>query len=154
MTRIMQKFAIAVAALALVLAFAAFANARPAAPERHANYLHALADLRFARALISNPDSGRIQDPERQAMADIDAAIQELKAAGIDDGKDLNDHPGIDSHLRWIPRLNKAGKVLDNAHDEAAKEEDDPSAQGLQGRILEHIGQARRHVEQAIATEQ
>jgi len=153
MTRIIQKFAIAAAALALVLAFAFFANATPA-PERHANYLHALVDLRFARALISNPDSGRIQDPERQAMADIDAAIQELKAAGIDNGKDLNDHPGIDSHLRWIPRLNKAGKVLDNAHDEAAKEEDDPSAQGLQGRILEHIGQARRHVEEAIATEQ
>jgi len=151
MTRIMQKFAIAAAALALVLAFASFANA---GPDRHANYLHALADLRFARALISNPDSGRIQDPERQAMEEIDAAIQELKAAGIDDGKDLNDHPGIDSHLRWMPRLNKAGKVLDNAHDEAAKEEDDPSAQGLQGRILEHIGKARRYVEQAIATEQ
>lgn len=153
MVRIMQKLAIVASALALVLAFASFANARPA-PERHANYLKALNDLRFARALISNPDSGRIQDPERQAMEEIDAAIQELKAAGIDDGKDLNVHPGIDSHLRWIPRLNKAGKVLDSAHDEVAKEEDDPSAQGLQGRILEHIGKARRHVEEAIATEQ
>ncbi|MFY9689346.1 MAG: hypothetical protein WA369_16680 [Candidatus Acidiferrales bacterium] len=153
MIRIMQKLAIVAAALALVLAFASFANSQPA-PERHGNYLHALADLRFARALISNPDSGQIHDPERQAMEEIDAAIQELKAATIDDGKDLNDHPGIDSHLRWIPRLNKAAKVLDNAHDEAAKEEDDPSAQGLQGRILEHIGKARRHVEEAIATEQ
>ena len=153
MVRMMQKLAIAAAALALVLAFASFANSTPA-PERHANYLKALNDLRFARALISNPDSGRIQDPERQAMEEIDGAIQELKAAGIDDGKDLNDHPGIDSHLRWIPRLNKAGKVLDNAHDEAAKEEDDPSAQGLQGRILAHIGAARKHVEEAIATEQ
>jgi hypothetical protein len=153
MTRIMQKFAMIVSALALVLAFASFANARPA-PERHASYLHALNDLRFARALISNPDSGRIQDPERQAMAEIDAAIQELKAAGIDDGKDINDHPGIDSHLRWIPRLNKAAKVLDGAHDDVAKEEDDPSAQGLQGRILAHIGAAHKHVEEAIATEQ
>jgi hypothetical protein len=137
--------------LALTLTFGA--GAKPA-PERHANYLHALVDLRFARALISNPDTGQIHDPERQAMEEIDAAIGELKAASIDDGKDLNDHPGIDSHLRWIPRLNKAAKVLDNAHDEAAKEEDDPSAQGLQGRILEHIGKARRHVEEAIATEQ
>jgi hypothetical protein len=72
--------------------------------------------------LIANPDSGQIHDPERQAMEEIDAAIREIKAAAIDDGKDLNDHPGVDPHLPWIPRLNKAAKVLDQAHDEVAKE--------------------------------
>ncbi|HTZ98962.1 MAG TPA: hypothetical protein VMB02_01440 [Candidatus Aquilonibacter sp.] len=153
MIRMLHKLALAAAVLALVLAFASFANARPA-PERHSDYLHALEELRYARALIQNPDSGQIHDAERQAMQEIDGAIRELKAASIDDGKDINDHPGIDSHLRWIPRLNKAAQVLNKAHDDAAKEEDDPASQGLQGRILEHIGQAHKHVEEAIALEQ
>ena len=140
-----------VAAIALALAFGA--SAKPA-PDKHPAYLHALGNLRYARALIAHPDSGVLHDPEKAAMDEIDQAIAELKAAAIDDGKGLDDHPGIDSHLRWIPRLNKAADVLNKAHDDVQKENDDAATQGLQARILEHIGKAHRHVEEAIATEQ
>jgi len=135
----------------LVLVFGA--SAKPA-PDKHPAYLHALGNLRYARALMAHPDSPVLHDPEKAAMDEIDQAIAELKAAGIDDGKSLDDHPGIDSHLRWIPRLNKAADVLNKAHDDVQKEQDDAAMQGLQGRILEHIGKAHRHVEEAIATEQ
>jgi hypothetical protein len=140
-------------ALAMAMAWGIHAMPAPASP-RHPEYLHALADLRTARAYIANPDSGVMHEQEKNAIDEIDRAIAEIKAAAIDDGKDLNDHPGIDSHLRWIGRLNKAAVLLNKAHDDCAKEEDDAAAQGLQGRALDHIAKARRFVEQAIALEQ
>lgn len=139
--------------IAFGLALGIAGNAKPA-PDKHPGYLHALGNLRYARALIAHPDSGVLHDPEKQAMDEIDAAIAEIKAASIDDGKSIDDHAGIDSHMRWIPRLNKAADVLDKAHDDVQKESDDAASQGLQARILEHIGKAHRHVEEAIATEQ
>jgi len=144
----MRGFSLAALLIVLGLGFAA--SAQPA-PDKHPAYLHALGNLRYARALIAHPDSSVLHDPEKAAMDEIEEAIAELKAAAIDDGKSLDDHPGIDSHLRWIPRLNKAADVLNKAHDDVQKEDD---GGGLQSRILEHIGKAHRHVEEAIATEQ
>ncbi|HEY6903007.1 MAG TPA: hypothetical protein VI216_01775 [Candidatus Acidoferrales bacterium] len=137
-----------VATLALV-----FSTSAKPAPDRHPAYLHALGNLRHARAYLAHPDSGEMKDPERNAIAEIDEAIAEIRSAA-DDGKSLEDHPGLDSHLRWIGRLNKAAALLDKAHDDVAKEEDDASAQGLQARILGHIGKAHKHVEEAISLEQ
>ena len=77
-----------------------------------------------------------MHDAEKNAIDEIDKAIAEIKAAAIDDGKNIDDHPGdFDPHLRWVGRLNKAAALLDKAHDDAAKEEDDASAQGLQARV-------------------
>jgi len=148
-----RTFKLTTAVWAMGLAFGLSASAKPV-PERHAAYLHALGDLRYARAYLAHPDSGELKDPEKNAIAEIDEAIGELKAATIDDGKNVDDHPGLDSHLRWIGRLNKAASLLDKAHDEAAKEEDDAAAQGLQARVLGHIGKAHKHVEEAISLEQ
>ena len=146
-----QRFAIA--AFLMALALAPIASAKQI-PDKHPAYLHALGNLRYARALIAHPDSGVLRDPEKQAMDQIDKAIAEMKAAGIDDGKGLDDHPGIDSHLRWIPRLNKAAGVLNKAHDDVQKEADDAASPGLQSRVLQYIGKAHDKIEAAIATEQ
>ena len=63
-------------------------------PGRHPAYLHALTDLRHARAHLERGTwSGRMDREEDHAIAEIDAAIREIKQAAIDDGKDLNDHP-------------------------------------------------------------
>jgi hypothetical protein len=145
------QLTVTVFALALALVFSA--SAKPA-PDRHPAYLRALADLRYARAYLAHPDSGELRDPEKNAIDEIDKAIGEIKAASIDDGKNIDDHPGLDSHLPWIGRLNKAASLLDKAHDDTAKEEDDAAAQGLQARVLGHIGKAHKHVEEAISLEQ
>ncbi len=137
----------------MTLALVFSAKATPA-PQRHPAYLHALADLRHARAYLAHPDSGEMHDAERNAIDEIDKAIAEIKAAAIDDRKNLEDYPGLDSHLRWVGRLNKAAALLDKAHDDVAKEEDDAAAQGLQERVLGHIGKAHKHVEEAISLEQ
>jgi len=138
------------AAFLVVLALALGAQATPA-PQRHPAYLHALSDLRFARAHLERPDGGELHQQEKDAIKEIDKAIDEIKKASIDDGKDLADHPPVDARLPWGGRLHKALDLLDKAHNDISREEDDPAAQGLQQRALEHIDKAHRHVEEAIA---
>ncbi|HXX17899.1 MAG TPA: hypothetical protein VEJ46_00710 [Candidatus Acidoferrum sp.] len=141
------------AAFFVVLVLALGAQALPA-PQRHPAYLHALSDLRFARAHLERPDGGELRQQEKDAIKEIDKAIDEIKKASIDDGKDLADHPPVDAHLPWSGRLHKALDLLDKAHSDVSKEEDDPAAQGLQQRAMEHIDKAHKHVEEAIAVVQ
>ena len=70
-------------------------------PGHHPHYLHALSDLRHARAYLDKLFmSEQRDDMEEHAIRKIDDAIREIKHASIDDGKNLNDHPPIDTHLK------------------------------------------------------
>jgi tetratricopeptide (TPR) repeat protein len=147
------KIALIVCVVALALAAGSFAFASSSAaplPQRHPAYLHALSDLRFARALLDRPDGGELHQQEKDARHELDKAIDEIKKAAAYDGKDLNDHPPVDPHLPWVGRLRKALELIDDAHRDVAREEDDPASIGLQQRSLGHIDAARAHVKEAI----
>jgi hypothetical protein len=59
-----------------------------------------LSDLREARWLIEHrPGDWAQTADEVEAIRQIDAAINDIKKAAIDDGKNLNDHPPVDAHL-------------------------------------------------------
>jgi len=117
---------------------------------QHPAYLHALTDLRHARAHLERPDGGHLRHEEEDAIHEIDEAIREIKKASIDDGKNLNDHPPVDSHMDWPGQLHRALELLNKAHEDIAKEEDNRFAEGLQERALGHIDKAHHHVEDAI----
>ena len=120
-------------------------------PGRHPAYLHALTDLRHARAhLARETDSGRMDREEEHAIIEIDKAIAEIKKASIDDGKNLNDHPPVDAHLGRAGRYHRALELLDKAHRDLAQEEDDVFAHGLRHRALEHIDGAHHIVERLV----
>jgi hypothetical protein len=142
-----RKFAIAAFVLALVYAVSAAAGP---APSKYGAYDNALGQLRTARAYIEHPDSGELHDQEKSAIAEMDAAIMELESV-VNDGKGPSDHSPLDSHLRWIPRLNKAAELLNKAHDNVQKEND---SSGARERAIQHIGQASKYIQQAIALEQ
>lgn len=118
---------------------------------RHPAYLHALSDLRDARSHLERPDGGVLHAEERDAIHEIDEAIKEIKHAAIDDGKNIEDHAPVDAHLPWAGRLHEARKLLVRAHDDVAREEDNPATHGLQVRVLEHIDRATHRVDAAIA---
>jgi tetratricopeptide (TPR) repeat protein len=141
---------LAFAILALLLLIPAYASATPAAPREHPAYLHALSDLREARAHLQRPDGGELREQEKKAIHEINDAIAEIKKAAIDDGKDINDHAPVDARMDWTGRLRRAVELLNKAHSDVAQEEDNSFAQGLQQRALEHIDKAHRHVEEAI----
>ncbi len=147
-----MKTAIRFMTAALVLGFVAtiLTTAAPAPGKDHPAYLHALTDLRHARAHLQRPDGGELREQEKKAIHEIDAAIDEIKKAAIDDAKDLNDHPPVDLKMDWKGRLHRALELIDKAHHDVSEDEDNQYAQGLQQRAMMHIDKAHHHVEEAI----
>jgi hypothetical protein len=120
-------------------------------PGKHPFYLHALTDLRAARwCLEHRPGDASVSAREDIAIGEIDAAIREIKRAAIDDGKDIQDHPGVDV-ARDVPgRLHQALDLLRKVHSDVAREEDDPIVRGLRNRAVSHIDGAIHATEGAI----
>src|SRR5215472_8371353 len=93
-------------------------------PGSHPAYLHSLTDLRTARGYLDKlgPDDV-VDNDSMRAIQEIDGAIGEIKRASIDDGKDLHDHPMIDTRLARTDRFHKALELLDRAHNDVARAE-------------------------------
>ncbi len=140
---------LAVSALFFALVFC-LGSGNASAQGKHPAYLHALTDLRHARAHLQRPDGGELRHEENEAIREIDAAIGEIKRAAIDDGKDLNDHPPVDAGLDYTGRLHRAMELLNKAHQDLEREEDNSFAQGLQQRAFNHIDKAKHEVSEAI----
>jgi hypothetical protein len=120
-------------------------------PGKHPGYLHALTDLRTARWFLNHQaGDARVYAGEDVAIREIDAAIGEIKRASVDDGKDLNDHPAVDTSEHGS-RLLKAIETLKKAHADIDHEEDNPEAHELRHRAAEHIERATHAAEQAHA---
>ena len=146
--KILVKVSLIAVALACLLPIA---SQEVLAQGKHPHYLHALSDLRDARAHLERPDGGALRQQEKDAIHHIDEAIGEIKRASIDDGKNIADHAPVDAHMPWQGLLHKSRDLIDKAIADCSKEEDDPHTQGLQGRILEHLHKAHHHVDEAIA---
>lgn len=118
-------------------------------PGRHPGYLHALSDLRAARWFLNHQaGDAKVYADEDASIAEIDAAIREIKHASIDDGKDLADHPNVDLHEHGS-RLLKAIETLKRARADLDREEDNPEARHLRDRAWEHIDHALHAAEKA-----
>jgi len=134
--------------LALTVPFAANADV----PGKHPAYLHALTDLRAARWMEEHrPGDAAVSAHEDVAVAEIEAAIREIKKAAIDDGKNLEDHPATDVPNNRPGRLHKARELLHKVHSDVAREEDDPMTRGLRDRAIGHIDAAIRATDAALA---
>jgi tetratricopeptide (TPR) repeat protein len=110
----------------------------------------ALSDLRAARWLIDRRARDLAQTvDEMEAVRNIDGAINEIKKAAIDDGKDNNDHAGVDEIADRGGRFNKALELLRRANEDINKEEDNAFAQGLRNRATGMINNAIGATEKA-----
>jgi hypothetical protein len=122
-------------------------------PGSHPAYLHALSDLRAARHYLNDGWAwAPVKHEDDVAIREIDAAINELKQASIDDGKGLNDPFHIDTHLSPHDRFRKANELLLSAHNDIAHAEDVPRARGLRDRASMHIDKAHDIVDKAQQT--
>ena len=135
-----------VVALSIVLPVASFAGFFG----DHPHYLHALSDLRFARALVEQPGTERVILDEEKAVRELDLSIDEIKQAARDDWKPLSDHPAIDAGMDRRGRFHQALKVLARAHNDICREEDDGAARGLRDRAVGHLDQAMNCIREAM----
>jgi len=131
------------AAIALVCALFIPAVRPQAHAQRHPAYIHALADLRLARAYLDRLTPNEALDVEQQrAIDEIDHAMHDIKQAAMDDGKPLTDHVEIDAHIQRRDRFVKAKEALEAALRDVAHEEDNPATRDLQKRTIDHIHHA------------
>ncbi|QEL54710.1 hypothetical protein [Chromobacterium paludis] len=119
-------------------------------PADHPYYLHAMSDLRQARAYLARPDYAPIAGDERRAVAEIDAALGEMRRAAIEDGKNPWAYEQADARMSPTDRFHKALDLLAAARHDASHQEDDPWGRDLQHRILRHVDAAHQAVQQAI----
>ena len=142
----MNRFFINAALVSVVLTAAPSA----ALAAEHPAYLHALADLRDARAhLERRPGDERMKWDEQKAIREIDEAIREIKEAAVWDGKDIHDHVRMDAHLEFGGRLRYAKELLEKARRDCLEDRDHGFAHGMQERAVSHIGEAIRHIDEA-----
>jgi hypothetical protein len=114
-------------------------------PQRHPAYLHALSDLRAGRWLIEHhPGDWAQTTDEVEAVRQIDAAINDIKKAAFNDGKNTNDHPRVDENPDHRGRIHEALQFLNKARADIAREEDNAFAGGLRDRAIGHIDGAIR----------
>ena len=136
----------------------ALAIASPAAmsfgdtPGAHPGYLHALSDLRYARALLEEDAPEVVEHDQHWAIHEIDEAIRVIKDAASEDGKDLNVHPPVQPEWPVSGRFHRALEAIGNAHSDVAAHEHNESARGLRDEAIHHIDEAQRAVEHAIQT--
>jgi hypothetical protein len=117
----------------------------------HPAYLHALSDLRLARAYLDKLTPSELVDArEVSAIEQINDAISEIKQAAIDDGKNLADHPPIDVNLKRANRYIKALELLDKVHKDINHGEENAYANDLKKRALWHVDKARNIVGKII----
>jgi hypothetical protein len=140
------RFLVTAAAVALIAAMPSWADT----PGHHPAYLHALADLRDARAHLEHFTTEPVVPEETHAIEHIDKAIGEIKQAAIMDGKNIGDHMPIDTHIGRHDRFVKALELLDKAQRDVSGEEDQPSTMGLQQRVIRHIEEAPHSVRHAL----
>lgn len=138
--RTLKMFTITTFAL---LTFALLASAKPAMAQGPA-YLHALSNLRQARGWIQADGRPQFGDLRRHAVHEIDMAINEVKRAAQDDGKDTNftPPPASGGQNAGAP-ISSALHLLDDAHNDVAGGQDMPQNVGIQMRALQHIDAAR-----------
>jgi D-alanyl-D-alanine carboxypeptidase len=120
--------------------------------QAHPSYLHALSDLRNARWNLERKGGDPVMKwDEHHSIDSIDHAINDIKKAAIDDGKNLQDHPSVDATEPRSGRLHKALAALQAARNDVSQEEDNAFADGLRARGIKNIDDAIRFTEQGIA---
>jgi long-subunit acyl-CoA synthetase (AMP-forming) len=134
--------------VALVLLQAACQSAAFAS---HPSYMHAMSDLRYAKLLLEHGDARNVMRDENAAANEINACLHDLTKAAWYDGKDLHDHPNPQiSGWDTSGRLHKVLELLEKAHKDMAKEEDDPAAVGFKDRALKHVDRAIGFTHRAV----
>ena len=116
----------------------------------HPRYLHAISDLRYARALLYRSDWRDVMRDQRHAVEEVDRAIDEARRAAIEDGKNIDDHPPIDVRTGWEGRFRQAMDLLDSALRDLSSEEDNRDAAAWRSAARGHVQAARDSVTRAM----
>jgi len=132
------------------LALLALLFLAPAAHAQEPAYLHALSDLRSARAFLQYDTRPAWIGHRDHAIEQIDKAINDIKIAAMDDGKNPWHTPPPQSGGSEGWPIHSAVKLLKEARHDVDHGFDRPANRGLRERSVEHIDHALRELEPAL----
>jgi hypothetical protein len=118
-------------------------------PGRHPAYLRARSDLRRAQFLLRVQEEPNVTRRLIEADHEVEAAIGEVDRAAVLDGKDLNEHPNVDTRLDRRRRFGRIVELLRSARADLGREEDNGRARGWRDAAFRHIDQALEHMHRA-----
>jgi hypothetical protein len=84
------------------------------------------------------------------AVNEINACIHDLESAAWYDGKNAHHNQPPDVPPDRSGRLNMSIQLLQAAHNDMAKEEDDPAAVGFRNRAIQHVDRALGFAHRAL----
>src|SRR5579864_2862784 len=151
LTPALKRAALACALIACAASLA-LAPAQAEFPGAHPGYRKALGDLRIAyRNLNVQRDMRNVNSNVDQALDAINAAITNIKAAGVNDGEVMQ-APLLDADLinNRRGRLREALRALRDADHDVHGEEDNGGALALRNHAEGDIMHAIGHVERAL----
>jgi len=123
-----------VLAAGLLLSHASSANA-----QQEPHYLHALSELRTARDYIQYDKNPAHERANHNAVEEINKAIDEIKHAAWDDGKNTQFAPPAQGVTKgWAP-IHYAFNFLTAAKADVGRGVDTPQNTGLRDRAIRHI---------------
>jgi hypothetical protein len=137
----MRRFKLLTATAFALLALVFLASPIPSHAQEP-RYLHALSNLRQARAWLQFDHNPNSADARHHAVDEIDAAIKEVKMAAHDDGRDTNFTPPPDARAEGGGPSRSAQRLLEEASDDIKFGRDNPENAGLQVRARQHITEA------------
>lgn len=146
-TTSMRRFsflATTILAVSTVMFQAAPAHSQPAVPK----YLHALSDLRAAHGWLEADRRPELADLRHSALKEIEKAVDEVKKAAKDDGRNLNFTPPPQQSSAPGGMVHTALDLLDRAYQDVNTGTDIPQNAGVQTKALQHIAAARAAVQQ------
>lgn len=161
----MNKLTLKAALACMALAIAPLAAQAPQPPQPaplaqagqtadHPAYLHVLDHLRHIRALLlAHKDKPQGAWDEGPAVQEINATILAIHNASIEQGVKP---PGvrIDPKLDYPGRLRRAAERLQKAQQECQADQDAGFGNGLQARVLDHLGRISDLLQQGLSTSQ
>jgi hypothetical protein len=143
--RIWKKLATGIGVVATFLFFASASQVKAQEPE----YLHALSDLRTARDYLQFDKRPGIGSQRHHAIDEINKAIDEIKHAAWDDGKNTKFAPPSGVTDPYEP-LKRAKRAMDGAIDDLKRGVDQPANQGLRERAIAHAREAELTIDPLI----
>jgi len=144
--RSLKSLTSAAMALPAILLFASASTAHAEKPA----YLHAISDLRTAREYLQQDTRPRYAEVRNNVIVEIGKAIDDMKRAAVDDGKNPNHTPPPQSEGDPRIPVRSAIKLLEEARHDVEHGRDVPENEGLQVRSLQHIDNARHALEEIV----
>jgi hypothetical protein len=117
--------------------------AAAAIPGPHPAYLHAMSDLRFARALLAVPEEYSTIPAQRRAIAHIDHALGDLRHAAYADELPVYEPQPVDVSRPRIDRVREATRALDRARADIERFESNGFAAGWRDAARRDIDAAK-----------